>query len=135
MRPELQTKRGGRALPSLLLFLVLTPLASGQTSSSSVQRLSNEELVSRSNLVIYGVARKIRNLENHKEVIIQVEGVLKGTVPADGKVAVIFSPGMEDSPLFTEGECVLLFLIKTDSERFQTTGGFQGKFSFGRCGK
>jgi hypothetical protein len=61
-----------------------------------------------------------------------VECSLKGA-PAK-HVTVAFSPGQSESPAFAPEEVVLLFLIETGPGRYQTTGGEQGKFTFGKGG-
>ncbi len=97
-----------------------------------IQRLENYELVARSSLVIYGVVHEIRSKDESREAVVAVECVLKGKFSSRGEVRVMFSPGIAESPLFEKNERVLLFLTEITSELFQTVGGFQGKFSFGK---
>ncbi|WKZ19077.1 MAG: hypothetical protein QY310_00625 [Candidatus Jettenia sp. CY-1] len=95
-------------------------------------RMDNSELIARSDLVIYGEVKEIRSKGDNREAIIFVEYILKGKPTTGMETKVIFSPGMEDSPVFEINERVLLFLTKSASELFMTVGGIQGKFSFGK---
>lgn len=115
----------------LLLFLFLLGFPTTDVYCL-IQRLENSELVARSNLVIYGVVNEVRSKGESREAVVAVECVLKGKLPPQGEVRVIFSPGMAESPLFEKNEGVLLFLTETTAGLFQTVGGLQGKFSFGK---
>lgn len=123
------SQRRGIIIPLLVVFLLSFFPASAY---SSVLRLDNSEIVTRSSLVIYGVVHEIRSKGEAQEAVIFVECVLKGKLSPKMKIGVVFSPGMAESPVFEVNERVLLFLTKSGPETFQTTGGFQGKFSFGK---
>lgn len=116
----------------LLTFLIHLSIFSYVPAYSLTLRLDNSELVTRSSVVVYGTVKEIHSKGHNKEAIVLIECVLKGKLPAAMDVRVIFSHGMEDSPLFEVNECVLLFLTRSNSELFQTVGGLQGKFSFGK---
>lgn len=95
-------------------------------------RMDNSELVNRSDLVIYGVVKGLRSKGKSQEAVVSVKYVLKGKPPTKSEASVIFSPGLEDSPIFELNELVLLFLREISPGLFQTTGGVQGKFPFGK---
>lgn len=95
-----------------------------------VLKLDNAELVSRSDLVVYGVVQETRIEAQGRVAVVGVKQVLKGDVAGRQEVKVRFSTGVEDSADFKKGEYVLLYLWKTGADEFQTVGGFQGKFSF-----
>lgn len=114
-----------------LLFLVLCLGSFSATPAYSIMlKMDNSELIARSNLVIYGEVKEIRSKGDNREAVIFVVCTLKGKLSAGTEVKVIFSPGMEDSPVFETNERVLLFLKKSTAELFMTVGGIQGKFSF-----
>lgn len=125
--------RWRRGFLPLLFFLFLAGFPSNH-AYCFVQRLENSELVARSHLVIYGVVKEIHPKDDGRVALVVAECVLKGRPPGK-EVRVIFSPGMAESPLFEIDEGVLLFLTETASGLFQTVGGFQGKFSFGKSAK
>jgi len=105
-------------------------LGGTQQPAGIVVRLTNQELVSRSSLVVYGRVTAVRADGRISEAVVAVERALKG---APGKeVRVTFSPGLAESPTFEPGETVLVFLTEAGQGRFQTTGGEQGKFSLGK---
>ena len=119
----------------LISLLTITALETGllggtQQPAGIVVRLTNQELVSRSSLVVYGRVTAVRADGRISEAVVSVERALKG---APGKeVRVTFSPGLAESPTFEPGETVLVFLTESGQGRFQTTGGEQGKFSLGK---
>lgn len=116
-----------------LLLLILCLWSFSSTPAYSIMlRMDNSELIARSDLVIYGEVKEIRSKGDNREAIIFVEYILKGKPTTGMETKVIFSPGMEDSPVFEINERVLLFLTKSASELFMTVGGIQGKFSFGK---
>lgn len=115
----------------LLLFITLLSSLIYKQADAMMLRLENEELVNRSHLVLYGIVKDIRPRGEDAEAIVLTYYALKGKLPVDKEVRVIFSRGMEDSPQFEVNEQVLLFLTRSANEIFQTVGGTQGKFSFG----
>ncbi|GAB61775.1 MAG: hypothetical protein DWB56_00880 [Candidatus Jettenia sp.] len=126
-------KKEKRKRGIFLLFLILYLWSFSSTPAYSIMlRMDNSELIARSDLVIYGEVKEIHSKGDNREAIIFVECILKGKPTAGAEIKVIFSPGMEDSPVFETNERVLLFLTKSDSELFMTVGGIQGKFSFGK---
>ena len=124
-----QSIRQSAVYPCLLFFVLVWALAPA-LASSMMLRMDNSELVSRSDLVVYGVVTGVESREGTHEAVVVIEAALKGKATAGEEVRVGFSPGIEDSPIFRLGERVLLFLWKTGVKQFQTVGGFQGKFSF-----
>jgi hypothetical protein len=92
-------------------------------------RLENAELVRRSDLVIAGVVQEIHAAQGPQTAVVEVQCVLKGDRAPRQAVRVSFSPRMAESPEFTVGERVLLFLHGIGPDLFQLVGGVQGKFS------
>lgn len=126
-------KKEKRKRGIFLLFLILCLWSFSSTPAYSIMlRMDNSELIARSDLVIYGEVKEIRSKRDNREAIIFVEYTLKGKPTTGMEIKVVFSPGMEDSPVFETNERVLLFLTKSTSELFMTVGGIQGKFSFGK---
>lgn len=126
-------KKEKRKRGIFLLFLILCLWSFPSTPAYSIMlRMDNSELIARSDLVIYGEVKEIRSKRDNREAIIFVEYTLKGKPTTGMEIKVVFSPGMEDSPVFETNERVLLFLTKSTSELFMTVGGIQGKFSFGK---
>jgi hypothetical protein len=121
--------RGAFALLAIGVLASVGALASSQPASM-VLRLDNAQLVARSHLVVHGRVTSVKRGETSSEASVAVECSLKGS--AGAHVTVVFSPGLAESPAFEPGEAVLLFLTEAEGGRFQTTGGEQGKFSFGK---
>ena len=119
-----------------LIFLVtITALGTGlpgwaRQPAGIAMRLTNAELVSRSRVIVYGRVTAVRSDGQTSEAVVAVERALKGS--PDKELRVTFSPGLAVSPTFEPGEAVLVFLTDAGPGRFQTTGGEQGKFSFGK---
>lgn len=121
----------GGGITLLLLYICLFGGASDR-AYGMVLRLENAEMVNRSHVVVFGTVKGISSRKNDQEAVVSVECILKGDLSAKSEVRVVFSPGMAESPLFEVQERVLLFLVTTDTGLFQTVGGSQGKFSFGK---
>jgi hypothetical protein len=119
--------KGG--LASLFAIGVLATSAPGAAQPAGMAlRLDNAQLVSRSDVVVYGRVAAVKAGGTTSEALVAVDCALKG---APGKeLTVTFSPGLGGSAVFEPGEVVLLFLTQTRPGRFQTTGGEQGKFAF-----
>jgi hypothetical protein len=120
-----------RGVFSLLTIgvLALCPLGWSQPATM-VLRLDNAQLVARSHLVVHGRVTAVKTGEKSSQALVAVDCSLKGSPGT--QVTVVFSPGLAESPVFQPGEVVLLFLTEIEPGRFQTTGGEQGKFSFGK---
>lgn len=124
-----------RTLPSLMYgsrwcLIVLMAGVFPAVSEGIAVKMDNAELVARSEVVVYGTVEEIRSQNHVRVAIIRAHTVLKGGLPANSRLHVVFSPSISDSPTFAVAERVLLFLRKIESGQFQTVGGFQGKLSF-----
>ncbi|MCG6873330.1 MAG: matrixin family metalloprotease [Gammaproteobacteria bacterium] len=128
-----------RALPLLLttLLAVVNPV-----SASVVTRLSDQQLVDRSHLIVTGRVTGIETLRAGSDprrftyITVQIVETLGG--PGPGAELVLKQPGgagpentrwIFGSPEFTKGEEVLLALRARPDGSLYTTGLFQGKFS------
>lgn len=94
-------------------------------------RMDEDELALRSDAIVAGEVEEIvRQDAAYRAAVIRVDRVVKGTIPLGGRIRFVFSPTVEDSPVFDEEhEYVLLYLRDTGGGSFQTVGGFQGKVS------
>jgi hypothetical protein len=107
------------------LALAFTPAG----ATGMVVRLTNAELVSRSDLVVHGTVEAIQAIADGHVALVKVHAVLKGSMTASSTVRVAFSASVSESASFAVSERVLLFLRQTAPATYQTVGGAQGKFS------
>lgn len=93
--------------------------------------MDKDELAARSDVIVVGEVEEILRRDGmYREAVIRVDRVLKGAIPREGRIRVLFSPGVEDSAVFEKShEQVLLYLQEVAGGLFQTVGGFQGKLS------
>ena len=118
-----------RASPLWWSILVLVVGLVPTVTHGIVVKMDNAQLVSSSDVVVYGTVEEVRGQNHLKEAIIRTHAVLKGSVSPNSLLRVSSSPSMSDSPTFAVSERVLLFLKRVEPGRFQTVGGFQGKVS------
>lgn len=120
--------RRGLAGSRLLLLAALVAcgaLAPG-AAAAYVLRMSTAELAERAELIVSGVVERLEAGPVHRRAVIAIDKVLKGTHPAR-RLAVRYSPGIEDAADFKPKERVTLYLVRIDAQTWQTVGGFQGK--------
>jgi len=122
------------------LFVLVLLLTIPRPAAAIVERLSLEEMVLRSHLILYGTVSQVKSNPDHEEgivtfVSIAVAGEIKGRAP--GGVITLRLPGgvvgdlglrVSDVPHFVPGERVIAFLEAGKGGFFGVTGWDQGKF-------
>ena len=131
----------------IVFLFILTFLWVGNSRASSVitRALSIPELTTRSDVIVLGTVSFITSDWNLNRTAIEtridlkVEEIFKGTVdPAKisfyqlGGVVGDTASSLGEAATFGEGERVAIFLFKSNRERLQVVGFFQGKFSVER---
>ena len=135
------------AIRRIVFLLLSTLLCAGDTRASSAitRTLSIAELTTRSDVILLGTVSFIASDWNPNRTAIEtrvdlkVEEILKGTVD-QAKISFYQLGGavggtassLGEAAAFVEGERVAVFLFKSDRERLQLVGFFQGKFSVER---
>ncbi len=111
---------------SLAMSLLLAAVLTAASATAYVVAMSVQELTNRAELIVKGVVATKAATQSAIEVTVRAEEVIKG-VPGKGPIRIRYPSGLEDTPQFTVGESVMLFLIRLDAESWQVVGGMQGK--------
>ena len=121
---------------ALLLFILLTvtPIV-----SALILKMSVEDMTKEADVIVIGDIKEVESRSNfwrtevHTYSTVSVENYIKGTgsetliIITDGGTAGDSGVWMEDTPIFTKNETVLVFLKKAGHE-FSVVGLVQGKY-------
>lgn len=116
---------GSRLLQALLLALLS---AMATHAAAYVMAMSTQELTDRAELIVRGVVGEVHETAQGIEITVRTEQTIKGSADGD-TIRIRYPHGMEDTPQFTAGERVLLFLTKLPDGGWQVVGGTQGKIT------